>query len=263
DGLEDVTVLTTSALRGTGIDDVRRHLAAAVGQPSAGARTAAAEVDAVCRRLSASVGAVETEITADAVAATAGELLRTAGADSVADSVRTALSGADGAAVGRPEPPALPSVAAARDGWIARYQQGLPVRWAQAVAGAVAEPAVLAGAVGDAVTGVEVPTRSTRARNLLLGGIALAVVSLAYLVLALVTGAHWWPDGVLVGVGLVAAVVLLTRVGPVRRAEATELADSYRARVDERVVAVTGELLVEPTVAVLDRHHRLRAAIGR
>lgn len=263
DGLDGVAVLTTSALTGTGIEEVRRHLAGVVSQPSVGARTAAAEMDAVAQRLAPAVGAGETPISADAVAATAAELLRTAGADAVADSVRTGLSGADGATVGRPEPPALPAVAAARDAWLARYQHGLPTRWADAVADAVTAPADLATAVERAVAGVPVPARGTRGRAFLLGGVVLAVVSLGYLVLALVAGVSWWPDATLSGAGLVAAAVLLARVGPVRRAEATELADRYREQVDERVVALVGEHLVAPTAQVLDRHQRLREALGR
>ena len=262
DGLHDVQVLATSALAHTGIDDVRAVLAEAVGRPSVSVRTALAEVEAVSARLAHAVGDREADL--DDVGGVAEELARAAGVDAVADSVRTAVGGSRGGAVAPPEPPAEATVAAVRDGWVGRAQEGLPGPWAAAVDAAVPDATVLGEAVRSAVREVPLPpARSQRAGRFVAAAAALAGGALVWLVLALVVSVPWVAVLVPAVAALVAAWILFARSAYARREDATAAAEEYRSAVLGRVTAVVRETLADPARDVLGRHRRLRTALGR
>ncbi|GAA4286611.1 GTPase [Georgenia daeguensis] len=262
DGLHDVRVLATSALEHTGVDEVRAVLAEAVGRPSVSVRTALAEVDAVSARLADAVGDREADL--DDVGGAAEELVRAAGVDAVADSVRTAVGAPRGGAVAPPEPPAEATVAAVRDGWVGRAQEGLPGAWAAAVDAAVPSAAVLREAVLSAVGEVALPAaRSERAGRFVAAAAALAGGAVVWLGLALVLSLPWAAAAVPAAAALGAAWFLLSRSTPARREDARAAAEQYRSAVLQRVTAVVRETLADPARDVLGRHRRLRTALGR
>ncbi|PFG38585.1 50S ribosome-binding GTPase [Georgenia soli] len=261
DGLTGVRVLATSALEHTGIEEVREVLAEAVARPSVSLRTALAEVDAVSARLAHVVGPAEPVLeTSPAVE----ELARAAGVDAVAESVRTAVGGRRGGAVAPPEPPSAVTVAAVRDGWVARAQDGLPTTWAAAVDAAVPGAPALRDAVTSAVGGVALPAaRSPRASRLAAAAAGVGGLAVAWVVLAVVLALPW-PAVLLPAVAAgVAAWFLLSRSARLRLEDAGASAEGYRSEARRRIDEVVRRMLADPTSEVLAKHRRLRTALGR
>ncbi|WP_454085326.1 GTPase [Georgenia sp. Marseille-Q6866] len=267
DGLGGVEVITTSAVTGQGIADVREILALTVARSSTAARTAEAEIGAVARRLRAAVGQDEPALGTSEVAAAAGELSRAAGVGSVADSVRAAVVRVRSSALAHPEPPATGAVEAVRGRWLAAATAGLPERWERAVTQAVPPAGSLRESVSSAVDGVPLPeVRRPGLLALQVGGLVLAALGVLALVLgaAGALGAGDLPGGVLLGVGagllvLGAAGVVIARVS--RGSQGERVAARYRQEVEERVGEVVRGELAAPTVAVLERHRTLRLAL--
>ncbi|WP_413450854.1 GTPase [Georgenia phoenicis] len=267
DGLDRVEVITTSAVTGLGVADVREVLARTVARSSTAARTAEAEVAAVARRLRAAVGADEPSLGAAEVDAAAGELSRAGGVASVADSVRAALVRVRSSALARPEPPATGAVEAVRGRWLTAATTGLPERWERAVTQAVPTAETLRESVTAAVEGVPLPdVRRPGLLALHVGGLVLAALGAVALVLGALgaLGAADLPGGVLLAVG--AGLVVLGVVGLVaarvsRGSQGERAAAQYRRQVEERVGEVVRQELAAPTVAVLERHRTLRLAL--
>ncbi|MFH5822379.1 GTPase [Georgenia sp. AZ-5] len=260
DGLHRVEVLATSALEHTGIDAVRDRLARAVARPSMVARTASAEMDAVRGRLAPAVAAAEPAL--PPATEPAAELARAAGAEAVAASIRTAVARTAPAALAAPEAPAPATVAAVRDGWLARATAGLPPRWARAVEAAVAPPEQLGEATAAAVRAVELPSqRSARALRWTLGAAALALLAVVYVVLGLGQGMS--PAAVVVPAlaGAAAAGALLGGARSARAQDAEAAARRYAEEAAARTAEVAEECLVRPAAAVLARHRLLREAV--
>ncbi|WP_152192447.1 GTPase [Georgenia satyanarayanai] len=267
DGLDGVEVITTSAVTGQGVADVREILALAVARSSTAARTAEAEIGAVARRLRTAVGPDEPVLGTTQVGAAAAELSRAAGVASVADSVRAAGVRVRSSALARPEPPATGAVEAVRGRWLAAATAGLPERWALAVTQAVPGAEPLRESVSSAVEGVPLPqVRRPGLLALHSAGVALVTLGLIALVLGVVGALDSadLPGGVLLGVGtgllvLGAAGVVGARVA--RGSQAERAAAHYRQEVEERVGEVVRRELAAPTVAVLERHRTLRHAL--
>src|SRR5690606_25786329 len=187
DGLAEVEVLTTSAVSGEGVDDVREVLARAVARRSTAARTAEAEVEAVARRLVVAIGPTEPPVGEAEVASATGELARAAGIGAVADSLRAATVRVRSSAPARPEPPAAGTVDAVRGRWLAASTEALPERWRRAVERDVATSEELRTSVTTAVEGVPLPeVRQPGALALHVGGLVLAALGVVALVLGLV-----------------------------------------------------------------------------
>jgi putative protein kinase ArgK-like GTPase of G3E family len=88
DGLSDVPVLPTSAVRGYGVDDLAGTIASVVQQRNAAEQRLLADVRAAARALQFGVGAEETTLHADDAAELTDALCRAAGVPAVVDAVR-------------------------------------------------------------------------------------------------------------------------------------------------------------------------------
>ncbi|MEE6296334.1 ATP-binding cassette domain-containing protein [Georgenia wangjunii] len=268
DGLADVEVLTTSALTGEGIHELRAVLALAVALPSVSARTAQAELDAVAGRLRGAVGSGEPGLGEDAVDGAARQLTVASGIDAVEQSIRTAVARQGDSALADPEAPAVATVAGVRGRWVEEASAGLPARWSAGIEQAVAPVERLAAAATEAVAGVALPpTRVPRAAALRWAGLALGVLGLLALVVLAVGAAAEWdlPTAALLGGGVgavVAGSVLVIAARSVRGAAAERAAGDYRAAVTQRLRMVVRAELAAPTDAFHARHRRLREALG-
>ncbi|MEE6287820.1 GTPase [Georgenia sp. MJ173] len=267
-GLADVEVLTTSARTHEGIGDVREVLARAVARRSTAARTAEAEVDALSARLRVAVGTEEPAVGAAAVRTATDELSRASGRDAVADSIRVGAARLRGAALARPQPPTPAAVEAVRSGWLTTATTGLPQRWRTAVERETESAEQLREHVADAAGQVTLPViKQPGALAAHVGGLVLGVLGLVAVVLGAVglLASLSWPTTLLLAAGAaagVAGVVLVLASRAQRRARAAELADGYERSVDEALDQVVRRDLAAPTTAVLDRHRRLRRALG-
>ncbi|PYG00218.1 GTP-binding protein EngB required for normal cell division [Georgenia satyanarayanai] len=267
DGLEGVEIITTSAVTGQGVADVRELLALTVARSSTAARTADAEIGAVARRLRVAVGTVEPPLGSTEVEAAARELSRAAGVASVADSVRAAVVRMRSSALARPEPPAAGAVEAVRGRWLAAATAGLPERWVRAVTQAVPRTDSLRASVSSAVDGVPLPeVRRPGLLALQVAGLALITLGGVALVLGVIgaVGAVDLPGPTLLAVGagllvLGAGAGITARV--VRGSQGERAAARYRQEVEERVGEVVRRELAAPTVGVLERHRTLRHAL--
>lgn len=264
-GLPDVEVLTTSARTHDGIADVREVLARAVARRSTAARTAQAEVDALSARLRAAVGPQEPELAAPTSRAR-DDLARACGLRAVSDSIRAGASRVRGAALSQPEPPTDAAVEAVHSAWLASATDGLPPRWRRSVTSAVSTD--LHRHVSDAVGAQPLPEIRQPghvAAHLL--GLVLGVLGAVAVVLGLVglLGVDGLPATVLLlagagGVVLGAVLVLVSRARRHRRGE--QLTQDYQRRVEQAIEQVVRADLADPSSAVLDRHRRLRLALG-
>ena len=263
DGLDRVPVLATSAVTHTGIAEVRRALAEAVSRPSAAARTAGAELDAMADRLAPALGRSpepEPAVT-DRLAA---DLTRASGADAVSRAIRAAVAAPRGGALARPEPPAEATVAAVRDEWMAHVADQLPTRWRAAVDAAVPDVPTLQGLTAAAAAAVPLPAgRSARGTRVLglAGVLALAAVALG--VAAVLAGAGQVVLGAAALAGLGAAGALAARARRLRERDAASAAAGYAAQAHRQAVGVVDQHLVRPTETALEPHRALTAALAR
>jgi GTP-binding protein EngB required for normal cell division len=157
--------------------------------------------------------------------------------------------------------------------------EGLPPRWADAVADAATPPGPeLGDALDQAVVGTSLKMRAPLWWQVF--GIAqlllalIAVAGLLWLAVLVVMGWLQLPDvqtpslgplpypslmfvgGLLLGLGLAALARTLARVGARRRGQ------RIRARLLDAVGTVAQERILAPVREVLDRHQRTRAALG-
>ena len=267
-GLADVEVLTTSARTLEGVADVREVLARTVARTSTAARTAEAEVDALSARLGVAVAPNEPAIGQHEVDAAVDALGRASGRDAVADSIRAGAARVSGAALARPEAASPAAVEAVRSTWLASATAALPTRWRDAVERETTDAAQLGTHVRDAVGSVELPqvtqpaTVAAHVLGLVLGALGLTALVLGAVGLAVDSG---WPTiALLVGgaAGVVLGAVLVLVARSRRRSRGVELAASYQRRIDKVLDQVVRSDLAAPTTAVLDRHRRLRRALG-
>ncbi len=267
DGLEDVTVLPVSAVRGDNLDRVRRLLIERVARESNAARTAAAELDAIAARLGSTVADAPVLVEDAPRAEVVNALVQASGARAVEASVAASLSKALPGALARPEPPARSAVAAARTQWLTRVTHGLPRAWARSVEEAVAGPDALGAQTAEGVGSVALPSpRSTPIDLAWWAGLLVLLGVVAWAAITLMTGGV---DSLLAD-GRVPAGVLLALAGCVvagwaawaRRRRAAREAAAYAQLVRRRVDAVVDRGLVSPAAGVLERHAQLRRALG-
>lgn len=259
DGLGDVPILTTSALTGAGVAEVRAMLQDAVRRPSVATMTAAAELDAIARRLRVSVGESEADVRSRERDDIIDRLAQAGGVDAVAQSVRNAGRSLTPTALVEPQRPSFGSVAALRDSWIGYISAGLPQRWQHAVR--EVESAERLRAETGSVLKVESVPQVSRTGAWTLIGVGLAIALLCGVLAALGVGGGLMGRGALAFSGIVTAVLLyvVARRGLRRRADA--LANEYSVRVRERLAAVVDAGLVVPAEKVLDKHRATREAL--
>lgn len=264
DGLDGVPVVTTSALNHEGIDELRIHLAAAVSKDSINARTAAAELAAIARRLEKSVGETEVEVTDELLEPATSRLASISGVGAVSESIRASGESWRPRALAKPEQPANSSVLAVRDSLIDKLSDGLPLPWKDDVKVAVSEPERLRRAVGEAVSKVAVPTPSSRNALVLVGlGALLVIAGLVYggLILAGVL------DGTLTR-WLIAAIVTFAGVWSfssaltARKRSAISAADRYEQRSSDAILEVLKKHVGAPASEVLREHQATREALS-
>ena len=266
DGLEDVPVITASALDHQGIDEIKVHIAAAVSQPSINALTAQAEIAAIAARLEGSVAKAETVVSESQLQPVAGQLARAAGIGAVGSSMRTSGESWRQFALAKPEQPANSTVNAVRDSWLDTVKKDLPDAWAKGVHDAVAGPERLRRDVSKAVSSVPVEKPSSQNALVLIGlGILLIVAGIG-LGIAAALGAgvpfaeqtgNWAVAGVLVLAGIWSTMMARS----VRKTAATRAADAYEQAVEDKILEVLTTDLGEPAQAVLDQHRRTREAL--
>jgi hypothetical protein len=158
--------------------------------------------------------------------------------------------------------------------------EGLPSRWAEAVADAATPPGPeLADALDQAVVGTSLKMRAPMwwrvfgAAQLVLA--LVAVLGFLWLAVLVVMGWLALPEidtprlgplpypllmfagGLLLGLGLAAVARALGRRGARRRGQ------QIRRRLTDNVAAVAAERIVGPVRAVLDRHRRTRESLDR
>lgn len=257
DGLGEVPVIATCAEDGEGVDDLRRHLIAAVADESTAHATARAEIAHVAESISSRIGPGGGDLGEGAVASTVDGLLEAAGIGAVSDSIRRAASRPAGGALAQPQPPARATVAAIGSTWAGRAKEGLSKRWAAQVDEELPSVEVLMHTTSAAVEAVPLPPSRVRAADYLAtAGIVAVVGGIAAVVTGLASGTSLvWIVGVLVFLGACAA---LMASGNLRRARAAALADTYAADVRTSVEGAVRTVLVEPTLAVAGRHASIR-----
>ena len=259
DGLSDVAVLAVSALKGDNLPAVRQLLIERVAGESNAARTAAAELDAIAKRLRPTVASEPVEVSAQLRAELVEALIQASGARAVAESVRTSLSKTLPGALARPEPPARSAVASARTRWLTGATEELPRAWSDSVRAAVLGPDALGAQTTEAVGSVPLPPpRSARIDLAWWGGLLAVLAGIV------------WAGVVAAGGGLPIAPVALVVVGLIlavwagigRRRRAQSEAETYLQAVCHRVETVVDRGMTAPVTAVLERHRALREALG-
>lgn len=259
DGLEDVTVLPVSAVRGDNLDQVRSLLIERVARESNAARTASAELDAIAERLTVTVAPEPVRVEEGPRTEVVDALVQASGARVVEASVASSLSKALPGALARPEPPARAAVSAARSQWLSRTTHSLPRAWARSVEDAVASADVLGTQTAEGVGSVPLPAPRATAIDLSWWAGVLALVLAAGLLVAALLGhgSILWPVPL-----VVLGVVASGWAAWARRRRANHEAEAYARAVRARVGAVVERGLLTPATQVLERHAQLRRALG-
>ncbi len=262
DRLGDVPIILASAKTGHGVEVVRGHLAEVMGTESVAARTLRSELDAVADRVAAGLAA--TTPTPPPAEAVARELSDASGVPAVADSIRNAVASAGSSALSRVQPPASSRIEAVRESWLDRAGEGLPARWRDALAAAVAGVEPFYTRISDAVTAVPLPpANDTRARGWRLAGIVLiALAIVAGVVVGFATSA-WTPALIGAGIGVVLGGLLVALARSMRLRTARARSGEYLARVQDELARVVSEDLDRPARPVLEEHERVLAATRR
>ncbi len=264
DGLPQVPVVAASASTDEGVPDLRAGLAQVVAGRSLAARRAEQEVAAAARRLTDGVASREPAPAALATAPIVTSLAEASGLPAVTDAVAAAVRGR-GVRVPTIVPVHPDAVRLARDSWLAGATADLPPRWAQAVRERVASAQDLGTHLGEALGGVAVTVRRSRAAAV------LTVLAGVLAVAALVAGGIGVGElmggrgvGVPLEVGIAAAVlaVVCTVVARVVRARAAQrcsarVRDAGRAAIE----AVARRDLVQPAGEVVGEHRRVRGLL--
>lgn len=261
DGLGQVPVLTASALHGEGIEPIRDELRKAVHGPSATAKTAAAELDAIGRRLQFNLGDSEADVDGEIKTDINDRIARASGIPAVVESIRTSGESMSAPAFVAPEQPGNTMVVAIRDAWLGHVRAGLPQIWQEAATEDVASAERIRRSLGGALRGVELPKIDRGPSWMMMGlGAFLAVVGI---VLAVIGIPEPMGGRIAVAIGGFALGGLLVWFARRRLvSESRKAADAYDERVRSAIEATTDELLIEGPRKVLDRHRTTREALA-
>ena len=268
DGLTGVPVLTTSAVTGAGLPDLRGVLARIVAGPSTAAVRAGAEVTAAAGLLARDVARREPQPDDLPTAAVVDGLAHAAGVPATADAVAASVRGA------RVAVPALAGVHSgavelARRRWLSDVAGGLPQPWRTSIADRVPPADVLRRAVDGALLGVPVDARRSGPATALTALGVLSAVAAVLLGAVLVTrvladvpaldGAPWLDTAAVPAAVLaVLAVVLFAVAALVRRRVGRARADAVRAAGRSVLEDVVGTHLADPSLALLAEHRQVR-----
>lgn len=261
DGLKNIPIVATSALNGEGVSELADHIRTAMGRPSVAASTAAAELDAIGRRLRFNVGQTEAEISGSYRDDMIDRIARASGVGAASESIRNAGRSIFATAYVEPEKLGHSMSVAIRDSWLGYIRYGLPDIWQEAVAADVASAERLRHAVGNAIHSVAIP--QVRRSMAWLWMVCAAVVSIAGIVLGSVGIPFASVGGRLgtVGVGFVIAIVFFVTAKAWLRRRAVALAEQYEQRARAAVGEVFDETMVAGPAEVLEKHKTTRLAL--
>ena len=251
DGLHEVRVIPVSAVRGD-------NLIERVSRESNAARTASAELDAICLRLRPAAAAHPVGTSPEHEAAAVEALIHASGARAVEASIREGLARPLPRALARPETPSRPAVTAIRTTWMRRTTEGLPAAWLSSVDAEVMSPETLAAQTAEAVGSIRLPGHRSPIIELgWWGGLVATLLGLAWGGLMIAQGGNFLLPIAL----LVLGALLFLWSGARRIARADQEANDYADRVRERLAVVAARGLTTPAQGVLARHRELREAL--
>jgi putative ATP-binding membrane protein len=261
DGLGNVPVYPTSALYRIGLEPIRAKLREAVEGTEAVVATAQAELDAIRRRLSVSVGTREPDVRGEALRRVNRSLYEATGAPAVVQSLRQAGYSLGQTAIANADQPAASMVVATRDAWIAHVRSGLPDRWQEAVTEVIPEPERIRRTIGATIRKVETPKVPR------FGALALVALGAILGVAGIVCAALGIPVGApaariafgVAGVACAAAGWLFGRRAHISAAEKAALA--YGDIAMAALYDSAKKLLVDPVAKVLERHREVRESL--
>lgn len=260
DGLTRVPILAASALTGENVDEIRTKLADAVAGPSINVQTAAAELDAIARRLRDNLGEGEAETSGPAVDDINDRIVRSSGIPSVVESIRVSGESYQAPALVVPEQPANTMVHAIRDAWVAHVRQGLPEVWQDVVTSKVSQADRFRRELGNTIRSTQLPSISRMPA--IVGIVLFVVLAIAGVGIAVFAP---WDLPVRVAVGVVAVVLgsLAAWLGRrAVRANAHSAADRYDETIRAAVADVTDEHLVSGPRDVLEQHRITRTELN-
>ena len=267
DGLEGVAVYAVSAKTGEGLPMVRDVLARVVAARGVAERRAAAEIDDAVRALATAVGPGEPDVAVAAEAAVTG-LIAAAGVPETAAAVRKVVrAGGTSPGLG---PLQADRVAEVCRAWPELAAAGLPPAWRAGIAERTADADRLRAAADERLAKVEVSVRRPLVVRILH---ALAIVlGAAGLVLAALGAVVVNSEGVverarLLGAAAAGTVAVALLVFGLAAAIRLGVARRRGRAVDDAarhvLAQVVDELMVRPTVEVLEDHRAVRAAARR
>lgn len=265
DGLEGVPVHGVSARTGDGLPLVRDVLARVVAARGVAERRAAAEVEDAARALRAAVADGEPDVGGAAEQAVSG-LIAAAGTTAKVAAVRQAVR--SGGRAPRLGPLHADRVAEVRREWLDLTAAGLPPAWRASVAEEAASADRIRAASDDRLAEVGISTRRpVSARALRVLAVLLGVAGLvtgALGVAALLGDGSVTERALLLGAAaggaLLVAMLLAGVAAIVLRVVARRRGREVDAAARGALAAVVDELLVRPTVRVLEDHRAVREA---
>lgn len=261
DGLADVPVIATSALTGEGVDRLIQAIGQASDRPSVAAVTAAAELDAIGRRLRFNVGSSEADISGSVHDDVVARIAQASGVGAASESLRNAGQSLRATALVRPEKLGNSMAMAIRDSWMGFLKQGLPEIWQQAVITEVGSSERLRNSVGTALRSIPLPKiRRAGSWAMVFVGILCAILGITSAVLGLPFSAVGWRVGIGVA-GLVIAGALYFLAMYLLRRQGIARAREYEQTALAAVRDVFDETMVNGPAAVLDKHRITRQAL--
>ena len=262
DGLSEVPVLIASALEGEGVGDIVNHIRSVVYGPSATARTAAAELDAIGARLAFNIGDSETDLRGQLRDDVVERIAGASGIGAVAESIRASGRSLTSTAISAPEQPGNSMVVAIRDTWLSRVRQGLPQVWAEAACAGVAPAERIRRSVGAALRGVLLPEiNRVPMWTMAVVGALIALAGVVLAILGIPASDLWMRVAVAVGGFVLGALLYL--IGRRRlAAQAEASAADFVARASAAIGEVVDETLVDEPMKVLERHKATREALA-
>jgi GTP-binding protein EngB required for normal cell division len=268
DGLDGVAVYGVSAKTGEGLPMIRDVLARVVAARGVAERRAAAEMNDAVRALATAVGAEEPDIGAAAEGAVTG-LIAAAGVPETAAAVRAAVRGG-GAAPGL-GPLQADRVTEVCRSWPELAAAGLPPAWRTGVTERVADADRLRAVADEELAAVEISAsrplavRLLRAAALVLGaaGLALAVLGGVVVIGDRAVTELARTAGVAAGGAVLGALLALGLAVAARRGSARRRARAVDDAARHVLAKVVDDLLVRPTVEVLEDHRAVREATHR
>ncbi|QRV02603.1 50S ribosome-binding GTPase [Arcanobacterium phocisimile] len=261
DGLADVPVVTTSAMTGEGVEELAQVIRETSQRPSVNALTAAAELDAIGRRLQFNVGMSEVDLYGSQRDDVVDRIAQASGVGAAAESLRNAGATLFKTALVRPEKLGNSMAMAIRDSWIAFIKQGLPEVWQKAVIHEVASSERLRNGVGNAVRSLELPRiRRSTSWLLVIFGLLLAGVGFGLAIAGLPFYTVVSRVGVALG-GFVLATVSYVLARYLLRRQCNRLAQQYESAALDAVGEVFDQSMVVGPAAVLEKHRITRKAL--